>query len=222
MKMYIYKTMAALAGTLLLMNSCTLLSVDPISEIPQNKMWQNQRDVNAGIAEIYSSFRTALRTNWFSWGEMRSDNFVLYQELPSEYSKLILNQMTTDLPSTNWTTLYKVISNANFAIQNIPNANITDQTLKSDYLAQAYAMRALCYFYAVRVWGAVPVYLSPVDNIKNAEFKGRTPKDEVLRDVIIPDLQLAETLIDPSNVERKRISRNAIYAILADAQMWLG
>lgn len=112
MKMYIYKTMTALAGTLLLMNSCTLLSVDPISEIPQNKMWQNQRDVNAGIAEIYSSFRTALRTNWFSWGEMRSDNFVLYQELPSEYSKLILNQMTTDLPSTNWTTLYKVISNA--------------------------------------------------------------------------------------------------------------
>ena len=64
--------------------------------------------------------------------------------------------------------------------------------------------------------------MSPVDNIKNAEFKGRTPKDEVLRDVIIPDLQLAETLIDPSNVERKRISRNAIYAILADAQMWLG
>ena len=153
---------------------------------------------------------------------MRSDNFVLYQELPSEYGKLILNQMTTDLPSTNWTSLYKVISNTNFAIQNIPDANITDQTLKNDYLAQAYAMRALCYFYAVRVWGDVPVYLSPVDNLANAEVKGRTPKEEVLRDVIIPDLELAESLIDPSNIERKRISRNAIYAILADAQMWLG
>ena len=220
--MSLYKAIAAVAGSVLLVSSCKLLSVDPISEIPQSQMWQNQRDVNAGIAEIYSSFRTALRTNWFSWGEMRSDNFVLYQELPSEYSKLILNQMTTDLPSTNWTSLYKVISNTNFAIQNIPDANITDQTLKNDYLAQAYAMRALCYFYAVRVWGDVPVYLSPVDNIKNAEFKGRTPKDDVLADVIIPDLQMAESLIDPSNVERKRISRNAIYAILADAQMWLG
>ena len=199
-----------------------MLNVDPISEIPAGEMWQNQRDVNAGIAEIYSSFRTALRTNWFCWGEMRSDNFVLYQELPSEYGKLILNQMTTDLPSTNWTSLYKVISNTNFAIQNIPDANITDQTLKNDYLAQAYAMRALCYFYAVRVWGDVPVYLSPVDNLANAEVKGRTPKEEVLRDVIIPDLELAESLIDPSNIERKRISRNAIYAILADAQMWLG
>lgn len=220
MKKYIQIALAGLLG--LAVTGCDYLNVDPTSEIPQSQMWQNQRDVNAGIAEIYASFRTALRTNWFSWGEMRSDNFVLYQELPSEYSKLILNQMTTDLPSTNWTTLYKVISNTNFAIQNIPDADITDQALKNDYLAQAYAMRALCYFYAVRVWGAVPVYLSPVDNLANAEVKGRTPKDEVLRDVIIPDLEMAESLINPANVERKRISRNAIYAILADAQMWLG
>ena len=220
MKKYIKIALAGLLG--LAVTGCDYLNVDPTSEIPQSQMWQNQRDVNAGIAEIYASFRTALRTNWFSWGEMRSDNFVLYQELPSEYSKLILNQMTTDLPSTNWTTLYKVISNTNFAIQNIPDADITDQALKNDYLAQAYAMRALCYFYAVRVWGAVPVYLSPVDNLANAEVKGRTPKDEVLRDVIIPDLEMAESLINPANVERKRISRNAIYAILVDAQMWLG
>ena len=222
MKKYIKSTFVCLTGALVMASSCNLLNVEPVSEIPAGHMWQNQRDVNAGIAEIYASFRTAMKTNWFCWGEMRSDNFVLYQELPSEYGKLILNQMTTDLPSTNWTSLYKVISNTNFAIQNIPNADITDQTLKNDYLAQAYAMRALCYFYAVRVWGAVPVYLEPVDNLAKAEVKGRTPMEDVLRDVIIPDLELAEGLIDPSNVERKRISRNAIYAILADAQMWLG
>ena len=222
MKQYIKSSFACLAGALVMASSCNLLNVEPVSEIPAGHMWQNQRDVNAGIAEIYASFRTAMKTNWFCWGEMRSDNFVLYQELPSEYGKLILNQMTTDLPSTNWTSLYKVISNTNFAIQNIPDATITDQTLKNDYLAQAYAMRALCYFYAVRVWGDVPVYLEPVDNLAKAQVKGRTPREEVLRDVIIPDLELAEGLIDPSNVERKRISRNAIYAILADAQMWLG
>ncbi len=220
MKRILNITLAGLLG--IATAGCSYLDVDPISEVPASEMWQNQRDVNAGIAEIYASFRTALRSNWFSWGEMRSDNFVLYQELPSEYSKLLLNQMTTDLPSTNWTSLYKVISNTNFAIQNIPDADITDQALKNDYLAQAYAMRALCYFYAVRVWGAVPVYLEPVDNLKKAEVKGRTPMDEVLRDVIIPDLEMAESLINPANVERKRISRNAIYAILADAQMWLG
>lgn len=202
--------------------SCSFINLDPVSEIPEDRMWKNQRDVNAGIAEIYSSFRTALRSNWFSWGEMRSDNFVLYQELPSEFRNLILNQMTTDLACTSWASLYKVISNTNFAIRNIPGAEITDQVLKDDYLAQAYAMRALCYFYAVRVWGAVPVYLEPVDNIAAAEVKGRTPMEEVLRNVIIPDLEKAEELINPANVERKRICRAAVYCILADAQMWAG
>jgi len=129
--------------------------------------------------------------------------------------------MTTDLPCTNWATLYKVISNTNFAIQNIPNSNITDLVLKNDYLAQAYAMRALCYFYAVRVWGDVPVYLEPVDNVDKGIYKERTPKNDVYHSVILPDLKQAELLINPGNVERKRISRNAIYAVLADVYMWL-
>ncbi len=202
--------------------SCSgFLDLDPISEIPEDKMWQNQRDVNAGIAEIYSSFRTALKTNYFSWGEMRSDNFIMYNELPSEYINLIGNQMTTDLPCTNWASIYKVISNANFAIANIPGADMADQTLKNDYLAQAYAMRALSYFYAVRVWGDVPVYTEAVDNFDKGEYKGQTPREQVYRQVILPDLKNAEMLINPKNIERKRISRNAIYAIMADVYMWL-
>ncbi|MCX2486211.1 RagB/SusD family nutrient uptake outer membrane protein [Pedobacter sp. MR2016-24] len=197
------------------------LEVDPISEIPADKMWKSQRDVNAGLAEMYSSFRIALNANYFSWGEMRSDNFVLFSEQPTENGKLILNQLTTDLVSANWNTLYKVISNANFAIKNIPDADITDAVLKNDYLAQAYAMRALSYFYAVRVWGDVPVYLDPIDNIDKGEFRPRTAMKTVLRDHILADLKMAEQLINPGNLERKRLSRNAIYAIQADVYMWL-
>ncbi len=204
-----------------LMSCKKFLDPKPISEIPAENMWQNQRDVNAGIAEIYSSFRTALNSNYFAWGEMRSDNFVLFNEQPTENGRLILNQLTTDMQSSNWASLYKVISNANFAIKNIPNANITDAVLKNDYLAQAYAMRALCYFYAVRVWGDVPVYLEPIDNLDKGEFRPRTAKTQVLRNVILEDLKTAELNINPGNVERKRISRNAIYAIMADVYMWL-
>ena len=101
MKTTIHSLLICMLGAALAAPSCRMLDVEPVSEIPQSQMWQNQRDVNAGIAEIYASFRTALRTNWFCWGEMRSDNFVLYQELPNEYGKLIMNQMTTDLPSTS-------------------------------------------------------------------------------------------------------------------------
>lgn len=218
MKKFISISLIALAMTSV--SSCRFLEVEPSSEIPASKMWQNQRDVNAGIAEIYASFRTAMKTNWFCWGEMRSDNFVMFNELPGEYSNLILNQMTTDMPCTNWTSLYKVISNCNFAIKYIPGADITEVAMKNDYLAQAYAMRALCYFYGVRVWGDVPVYLEPVESLENAVYKARTPKAEVL-EIIMNDLRTAEELSNPEQRERKRISRQGIYAIMADVQMWM-
>ena len=204
-----------------LFSSCDFLELDPISEIPAENMWQNQRDVNAGIADIYASFRMALLDNYFFWGEMRSDNFVMNQDTYAEHTKLVNNQLTKELSCTSWASLYKVISNANFAIKNIPNANITDLAMKNDYLAQAYAMRALAYFYAVRVWGDVPVYTEPVETFEKAEFKPRTPKNTVLSDYILPDLKKAESLINPANIERKRISRYAIYAITADVYMWL-
>jgi hypothetical protein len=82
-------------------------------------------------------------------------------------------------------------------------------------------MRALSYFYAVRVWGDVPVYLEPIDNIDKGEFRARTAMRTVLRDVVMADLKTAEQLINPGNLERKRISRQAIYAIQADVYMWL-
>lgn len=205
----------------ILFSSCSFLELDPISEIPAENMWQNQRDVNAGIADIYASFRIALLDNYFFWGEMRSDNFVMNQDTYAEHTKLVNNQLTKDLSCTSWASLYKVISNANFAIQNIPNANITDLAMKNDYLAQAYAMRALAYFYAVRIWGDVPVYTEPVGTFEKGEYKARTARNTVLSNIILPDLKKAESLINPSNLERKRISRYAIYAMTADVYMWL-
>lgn len=221
-QLHTFYHLTALVCCMSIISSCSkFLDAKPISEVPAENMWQNQRDVKAGISEIYSSFRDAMRANFFEWGELRSDNYVLTTEAASDRGKLIANQMTNDMACTNWSSLYKVISNTNFAIKHIPQATLANTAEKNDYLAQAYAMRALCYFYAVRVWGDVPVYLEPVDNLENGVFKSRTSMREVLENVIMPDLKRAEQLVDPASLERKRISRAGIYAIQADVSMWL-
>ncbi len=202
--------------------SCSkFLDVNPISEIPEDKMWRNQREVRSGVNELYSSFRAAVQGNLFAWGELRSDNFVVTTDGTSVNQRLINNQLTNDLSVTNWGGLYKTISNANYAIQYIPISEMPSEEDKNDYLAQAYAMRALAYFYAVRIWGDVPVHLEPVKELGNAVFKDRTPKDEVLKNVIFSDLKKAESLINSSNLERKRISKAGILAIQADVLMWM-
>lgn len=218
----VVKNMLALTLVVLVSSCSDFLDVKPISEIPADQMWRNQREVRAGINEIYSAFRDAVRTTYFSWGEVRADNFVVANEgANTENERLIINQLTNDMAVTNWAGLYKVISHANYAIKYIPFAEIANDAEKNDYLAQAYAMRALAYFFAVRIWGDVPVYLEPIQSVDGGTFKGRIPMQQVLEEVIYPDLKEAEFLVDPLNVERKRISRAGIYAIQADVLMWL-
>ena len=203
-------------------SSCDdFLDREPISTLPQKNMWQTSRDVEAGINDIYFNFRSTMRTNFFYWGEMRADNFEVKTPGSGETDKLVGNIITSDLSSTLWTGLYNTINSANSAIKNIPNAEVSIEENKKYFLSQAYAMRALCYFYAVRVWGDVPVYLEPTEDIDKVKYSYRIPMDQVLREVILPDLLQAELNMKATSRERKRISRYGLYAIMADVYLWL-
>lgn len=60
--------------------------------------------------------------------------------------------------SAKWTTLYQMINQTNLAIKRgNPNISMPDARHRNDYLGQAYALRAFGYFYAIRVWGDVPL-----------------------------------------------------------------
>ena len=58
---------------------------------------------------------------------------------------------------------------------------------RNDYLGQAYALRALAYFYAIRVWGDVPLFIEPTEKYSEAIYKERTDKNYILEHVILPD-----------------------------------
>lgn len=201
--------------------SCDFLDQEPVSYLSQHNMWKSYRDVQAGVNDIYFNFRSTMRYNFFNWGELRADNFEMKTPGSGETDKLISNILSSDLTYTSWTQLYKTINSANAAIKHIPDADIPVEEDKKDFLAQAYAMRALCYFYGIRVWGDVPVYLTPTEDVDNMQYSHRISKDSVLNNVILPDLIKAESLIKVTNRERKRISKNAIWAIMADVYLWM-
>lgn len=205
-------------------SSCSsFLDEQPVSEIPAKEMWQTSRDAKAGVSQIYSYFRTTMRENYFYWGEFRSDNMAPGAPSATNQEKVINNLLTTDHPATKWTSLYKTISQANLAIKYIPQINMPSIAERNDLQGQAYAMRALAYFYAVRVWGDVPLFLDPVEEYSPSIYRERTDKQQILKDVILADLKMAEELIDRTkNKERKKISIYGVWAIMADVYMWLG
>lgn len=220
------KTLYILAAALVTLSlpACEgFLDEQPVSEVPADQMWQTSRDAKAGVNQIYGYFRTAMRENYFYWGEFRSDDFEHGASSAADQQRVIDNQLTTDHRCTRWTDLYKVINQANLCIKYIGGIDTPSVAERNDLLGQAYGMRALAYLYAVRVWGDVPLFTDPNEKYSEAIYRERTDMEYILREVIVEDAKRAETLIDRTkNKERKRISVYGAWAILADAYMWLG
>ena len=202
------------------LNSCSdFLNEEPVSEIPAGEMWQTARDAKAGVNEIYGLLRSTLRENYFYWGEFRSDNVIAGAPVMADQARVINNLMSTDERCAKWTTLYQMINQANLAIKYIPNISMPNVADRNDYLGQAYSLRALAYFYAIRVWGDVPLFIEPTEKYSEAIYKDRTDKNEIL-EVILSDLKKAEMLLNRiGNLERKRISICGVWAIMADVYM---
>ncbi len=94
------------------------------------------------------------------------------------------NKLTNDV----WRGWYRIILRANFAIQQLPDAEGVSDALRSRLIAEAHFMRAWAYFELVSLWGDIPVYTEP-SNTPGGQPK--TPEAEVYN-LIFADLDLAE------------------------------
>src|SRR4029079_1292922 len=133
------------------------LDQKPLDAVPASEFFKSMKDVNAALAGIYASFQQEqtgtgdnFSGNYFSWGEMRSDNFDDNGQYAStSYKQLAQNELTSGNTSANWTGWYRTIGRCNTAIKYIPQAASYDAnatpTAINNALAQCYAMRALCY-----------------------------------------------------------------------------
>src|SRR5690606_25490492 len=61
-----------------------------------------------------------------------------------------------------WNSHYRGISNANVALAKIPNIEM-DEARKNQLLGEARFLRAYYYFNLVRIFGAIPLIIEPLD-----------------------------------------------------------
>jgi hypothetical protein len=117
---------------------------------------------------------------------------------------------------TWWQQMYLGVGATNLAIQRIPTVGgLTDEE-KAGRVAEAKVLRALYYFYLVRMYGAVPEITEPAKDL-NLQV-ARTPAKQIYDDLIIPDLLAAEKLFGygPST---GRINLGLIKSLLADVYL---
>lgn len=197
------------------------LDIKPKSDLTAESFWKTERDADVGVVSIYNAFSLAMSPGLWDWGELRADNFDYYEKDSPDQGEMINNNILIDNQAARWTTLYNVIGKANAAIKYIPEIDMTP-SLKNHYLAEAYAMRAWAYYYGIRIWGDVPLYLEPVEEISQGIYRPRTNKDYIIENLILADLEQAYYLIDKTNSTRIRMNVGTVCVLLMDVYAWLG
>ncbi|CAL1520367.1 RagB/SusD family nutrient uptake outer membrane protein [Chitinophaga sp. MM2321] len=90
-----------------------------------------------------------------------------------------------------WKELYREIAQTNLVLDNVPNINPMDEARKKAVLGEAHFLRAWAYFYAVRLWGDVPLILKSQTPLSE-DFNPSRAKTEDVYASIVQDLQTAE------------------------------
>lgn len=229
-----FLNIALLATLAITGNGCKkFLDERPLQEVEVDKYFKSTKDITAAMAGVYASFQLEMTgggtgSTWgkyIYWGEGRADNYDRTQYNFSHAIEIASNGLSSGNQASNWTGLFRTIGRANNCIKYIPQVPKFDRTATKSIvdgnLAQSYAMRAMCYFWIVRIWGDAPIWLEPYTDIAEEPKRARESRDKIMDEIIIKDLEKAYELI-PKNATPSQwyIGEGAICAMLADVYMW--
>mgnify|MGYP002380465003 CR=1 FL=1 len=195
------------------------LDTPPASQLGAAAFWKTSGNAELGVAAIYDACQTAFRQEFWRWGELRADNFGKNERPETNIQQVLDDGLTPSTASADWGNIYKAIATANVAIARIPT--IPSFSGQNNLLAEAHALRALLYFYAVRVWGNVPKVTEPVEDLGGDLNVSRSPVEEIYNEIIIPDIEKAEGWMTTQR-SLKYISLGSILALKAHVFMWPG
>ena len=182
-----------LALSLFATTACTnWLDTRPESEMILDEYWTTESEAEAVLMAAYRGFITSDCTyRMLVWGELRSDNFTQGTGIGDEINKVLRQEITPSTPYTTWSSFYSVINYCNTFLSFAPDVLKKDDNFTVEKLrklsAEAYAVRALAYFYLVRAFQNVPWISEPsLDDTQDfivPQFSERAVLDSIIRDL---------------------------------------
>lgn len=235
MKKLLYNIIGAtcLAGALA---SCSdFLEIKPQNETIFEDFWNQESDVEQIMAGCYTALQSdAVVRRMIIWGEGRTDNVQIGTGLEGNDPNLadvIKENIKATNPYTNWDAFYTIINRCNTLIKYAPmvaeeDPGYTQSELKA-HIAEASALRDLCYFYLIRTFKNVPYTTEAFIDDDQELALPPTSFDQVL-DYLIADLEQVQayaTVTYPGDklkvgYQTGRITKCAIHAMLCEMYLW--
>ena len=208
----------------------------------QEQQWNSLTDTRSAMFGVYGLMRTALGENNTFWatGDLRMGDFTV--RIRSDLQAIRDNKLDSPFENikkiSDWTRFYKVINAACLFIEKAKEVVEKDPAYSEvNYTydaAQVRVIRALAYFYMVRMWGDVPLITYSYDNGSFPKV-ARTDAGIVLN-YVISELREAAKLLpeqlgatsdkyygfDANTWRGVLLNRYSAYTILAHVEAWRG
>ena len=198
------------------------LEQNPKTEIGSTVFWKTEDDIKGGIAAMYDGIQAIFDNDYTLYGDARTDEIRVGQYGNISYA---MNGLSAGITGSDWTNFYITIARANLGIKYIPIVKQEHQTgiaqsAINHYLAQCYTTRALCYFWLIRLWGDVPVWTEPYEDINLSPDKPKTSRNLIVDTLILKDLEMAASLANPALNNVFEANVGGTYALQMDVAMW--
>jgi hypothetical protein len=125
-----------------------------------------------------------------------------------------------------WELFYSAVDVCNNALYYVPQNKVISQTLHSQYMGEAYFLRAFYYLHMVNIWGAIPYNSEPITEIKTDPTR---VSEEVIYSNILSDLDNSIAAFETAGYKVKTDGRANYWAAkalkartLLYAASWLG
>ena len=202
------------------------LTVDIPDSLTKKEYWKSKDHAKAALDGVYTSLNNNIQ-KFIVWGGLRSEIYGLQASAEASYRQFLNQDLRITNSLCSWATVYQGIYWTNSLLKNVhlvmDNDRSFTQEEMEEMLGQAYAIRALYYFYLVRTFKDVPYHTEPYESDTQLPYAAATPEAVVL-DSIESDLSraLIMALESYANPEENRgyITKNAVRALWADVKLW--
>ncbi len=204
-------------ATLTLLASCDFLKKEPLGSITPENFFKTSDDAEASLTATYDALQNtgAYGQDLNVMGEMPSDNCTSANGDVNAMDKIIWTPTTSQVYNV-YRQGYVGVNRANIVLKYVPTVTM-DTARRSQILGEARFIRALNYFNLARVYGGVPLRLTPTESGAAADVNlARATTDQVY-DQVVADLQRAIIQLKDSNPNRA--SKNSARALLARVQL---
>lgn len=223
-KIFIKGIITGVISITLFVNGCSenYLDVYPEDRITSVIFWQDESDVKLALNSIYKGLAEDRTFFVYSYGpglDAMTPNAHQWTWWEGEHQFVGNGSLRTDnrFARGRWQGCYKIIYRANYFLENIDKANLTDE-VRAIYVGEAHFLRGVAYALLADNFGGVPIITSVID-AEEANSLERASVEETWNQVI-SDYDVAIAKLNEDAPEIGRATKGAALGMKMRAYLY--